>query len=380
MTSHFVFWELAYFFALVAISYAYSICRRQGNSIVSAPYSGSKYSWFARLGFFLDARSIVDLGYSQFKNELFKICGNDVIVLPHKYLDEIRRIPERKLNAMKANLANMQSNYTIMDVLGTTKIFISVIQTKLTPKLGALVPVVRDELDFSMKKEMPLCDSTWAVADIFPLLHQVVGQTSARIFVGLDLCRNEHWLHAAEGYTNNVFKTTIALRLAPSWAKTLVSLFIPPWWKVHYHFYRARRILVPFIKDIQENRLVTKASPTILVPTMNKGLQKTIDTPNTLVEMLINEAEGRDMEPLRIAAVVLSLTLASNHTTTMALTEALYDICAYPEYIGELREEVQCAIQEGGGWYKATLTKMRKLDSFMKESQRMNPPSYSVLP
>ena len=87
--------------------------------------------------------------------------------------------------------------------------------------------------------------------------------------------------------------------------------------------------------------------------------------------------DGPDSDPITLAQRVLSLTLASNHTTTMALTEAIYDLCAHPEYIEELRQEALQAVTEDGGWRKTTLTKMRKIDSFMKESQRVNPPSLS---
>ncbi|KAL8761588.1 MAG: hypothetical protein Q9184_002296 [Pyrenodesmia sp. 2 TL-2023] len=59
----------------------------------------------------------------------------------------------------------------------------------------------------------------------------------------------------------------------------------------------------------------------------------------------------------------------------MAATHVMFDLCAQPEYIEPLREEVEAAIKEDGGWKKATLNKMQKLDSFLKESQRVTPPS-----
>jgi cytochrome P450 len=50
----------------------------------------------------------------------------------------------------------------------------------------------------------------------------------------------------------------------------------------------------------------------------------------------------------------------------------LYDLAIRPEYLDELRKEAESAIQ-GHGWTKAAMQKLRKLDSFMKESVRMNP-------
>lgn len=59
----------------------------------------------------------------------------------------------------------------------------------------------------------------------------------------------------------------------------------------------------------------------------------------------------------------------------MAAVHALYDMCANPEYIKELRAEAQEALlSDGGSWKLGTVRKLRKLDSFLKESLRFNQP------
>ena len=54
------------------------------------------------------------------------------------------------------------------------------------------------------------------------------------------------------------------------------------------------------------------------------------------------------------------------------ITMALYDLVAHPEYIEPIREEIESIIAEDG-WSKASIMKMKKLESFMKESQRYSP-------
>lgn len=82
------------------------------------------------------------------------------------------------------------------------------------------------------------------------------------------------------------------------------------------------------------------------------------ETPDMLPYLIQWAEEGSDAEPLRLASMVLSLSLASNNTTAMALTEALHDLCTYPNYILQLRREVQTAITNDSGWKKTTLTTM----------------------
>jgi len=53
------------------------------------------------------------------------------------------------------------------------------------------------------------------------------------------------------------------------------------------------------------------------------------------------------------------------------LTHILFDLATYTSYIEPLREEIS-VIVEAEGWNKVSMEKMRKLDSFMKESHRLN--------
>jgi hypothetical protein len=48
----------------------------------------------------------------------------------------------------------------------------------------------------------------------------------------------------------------------------------------------------------------------------------------------------------------------------------LYDLAAHPEYVTPMREEVEAVIA-AEGWTKAAMGKMRRVDSFVKESQRL---------
>ncbi|PQE15282.1 cytochrome P450 protein [Rutstroemia sp. NJR-2017a BVV2] len=344
---------------------AHLIFNQKGNPEIEAPYVGSTYSLLARFSFFVNAERIVNDGYDKFKDRVFKLCGNDVIVLPNKYMDEIRNLPSSKLNSILANVTNAQGVFSITDVLATSNLHTRVIQSKLTPKLTSLVPTIRDELAFALEKEFPRCPDEWKTIEIYEVLRHIVSRTSARVFVGPDLCRNEDWLYTANGYTENAFITIVALRLFPFWLKHVAAFFVPSSWKISHYFRHAKRIVIPIIKQRRE------------AERQGKRIIDEVHLENFL-QMMMDDAVGAESDPTTLTQRVLSLTLASNHTTTMALTQAFYDMCTYPEYIDELREEVRSVINEDGGWRKSSLTKMKKLDSFMKESQRCNPPSLSM--
>lgn len=64
----------------------------------------------------------------------------------------------------------------------------------------------------------------------------------------------------------------------------------------------------------------------------------------------------------------------------MNAVHVLYDLAHYSEYMEILRDEIREAIHEDGAmsqWNKSFFYKLKKLDSFLRESQRHNPPTLS---
>lgn len=54
-----------------------------------------------------------------------------------------------------------------------------------------------------------------------------------------------------------------------------------------------------------------------------------------------------------------------------AVTTALFYLATHPEYVQPMREEVEAVI-DAEGWTKAAVAKLWKVDSFLKESQRLS--------
>jgi hypothetical protein len=76
----------------------------------------------------------------------------------------------------------------------------------------------------------------------------------------------------------------------------------------------------------------------------------------------------------------LVLMLESVGTTSMTAVCTISDLCAHPEMVQPLREDVIRVLQEHKCWNKAALYQMKLLDSFLKESALMHPISLIVIP
>lgn len=199
----------------------------------------------------------------------------------------------------------------------------------------------------------------------FPLILRLVSFTAARQFVGDSLCEDEEWLSNALSYTENTFKTIIFLRLFPDWIKPFAVFFIPFSYKVTWALRKAKRMIVPLILERR---------------TLEQKHGANYKKPDDFLQYMMDGANDFDGRPEKLAHRLLILNLAAVHTTSMAATQTMFDLCAHPEYIEPLRQEVLEVLEKEGGFKKQTLTYLRKLDSFMRESQRLNPPSLRMPP
>jgi len=93
--------------------------------------------------------------------------------------------------------------------------------------------------------------------------------------------------------------------------------------------------------------------------------------PNDVLTWLMEESEGEEKTVEALTSRMLTVNFAAIHTSSMTFTHALYHLASMPEHIAPMREEVESVIREEG-WTKAAIGKMRKVDSFLKETQRVN--------
>lgn len=184
-----------------------------------------------------------------------------------------------------------------------------------------------------------------------------IGRMSASVFVGPELARNPEWQDLILTSTLNTFMGVRSLHAWPAILRPLVHWFLPELRKCREMVRLARRMLQPTFADRARAKEGGKK---------NKF--------NDTIEWLDEIAAGR---PYDAAAAQIAFAISAMHTTSDLLKQALLDICMHPKLIPTIREEVKQAIGESG-WSTAGVFKMQLLDSAVKETQRLKPPSLST--
>lgn len=88
----------------------------------------------------------------------------------------------------------------------------------------------------------------------------------------------------------------------------------------------------------------------------------------------------KESDPEDLAYCQLVVSLAAVHTTGSALAQVIFDLTARPEYFDILREEVnQIVAEDGEGWGKQSLNKLRRWIAFSKNRNDSIPRVYVCL-
>ncbi|KAF7880201.1 uncharacterized protein EAF01_012049 [Botrytis porri] len=298
-----------------------------------------------------------------------------LVVLPHCTLDEVRFLAEEKASFQKEIDRMFLSAHT--KVGQDAPVLVKTIKNDLTRHTTSVAGALKDETHYALDTEFGTSES-WTKVVLFEKVVRIVALVSGRVAVGRPLSRNKEWLQTSTQYTIDCIKAKNAATEWPAWTRYFVVPFLPDVKKVKAHTEKAAELLKPLI-----NQCIRRFKE-------GKGIGEDSgdefdDDQGTFVSWIMKHTSPELREnPYNLAINQLNLSFASIRTTTMAVCHILFDLASHPEFIAPLREEIEQVIAEdgfevdgGGKKYlkKQSMAKLKKLDSLLKESQRLNPPN-----
>ncbi|KAL8957148.1 MAG: hypothetical protein Q9183_006135 [Haloplaca sp. 2 TL-2023] len=210
---------------------------------------------------------------------------------------------------------------------------------------------VNEEILDSFEAVWPKCDD-WTEVMVADKFTQLVGRVSSRMFGGTQLSRHKEWVNATITFAVDGFIGAQKMKQWPHFLRPIVARFVPEIAKIKDHYKLAHDLLIPMLKE----------------------RKKTGEKPMDLLQWMVETAKGEETDEQFIADIQLKVSFAAIHTSAAAPTQLIYDMCAMPEIVAPLREELKAALEVSGGKLtKQALLQMPKMDSFLKESQRFNP-------
>ncbi|KAJ5662701.1 hypothetical protein N7462_011627 [Penicillium macrosclerotiorum] len=316
------------------------------------------------------ARALLAEGFAK-GISVFQVVGGTqpLIVLDPKYIDEIKSHPHLDFqrattkNFFDDRIAGFEAFHPKGSKAG--QITVDLVRVKLTQALGSLTIPLSKETAATVEDIFPTSNE-WKTYNFSHEIPYILARLSSLAFLGEHICRDKDWVNVSVHYTLDAFAAARELRMWPSTLRPFVHWFMPSVRKLRQHMVVARSIINREIEKralIREGKLAPEDPP-----------RSHADALDWLQEM---SAEGNTL--CDISRSQVGLALAAIHTTSNLMTNVIYDLAAYPEYIQPLRDEIRTVIAEDGVLKKTSLLKLKLMDSVMKESQRINPVSITSL-
>ncbi|KAF5368299.1 hypothetical protein D9757_010524 [Collybiopsis confluens] len=344
--------------SLVLVRYYYQgwVLKRKLATIPSCAGNGVFSSFTDPFRPLFDPLAFIQEGYDKFRGSVFKfqvLSRWVVIVTSPALIQDLQKAPDDVVSSQEGVKELLQSEYTFGNPFHEDPYTVKVIRGLLTRNIGAKFAEVQDEITVSCEELLP-STGEWELVNLRDVIMPLVARTSNRFFSGLPLCRNPDYLDLNIRYTLQVILSAYFISVFPAFLKPLIGNVFTP---LRSAMRRARRHLVPIIKERLANE--------------ERYGEEWSERPNDLLTWLLSEAttsSRRTVDDLVLR--FLATNFGAIHTTTMTVTAAISSLGVNPEYIPELRQEITSVVAEHG-WTKAAMGHMRKLDSFLMESQRM---------
>jgi cytochrome P450 len=332
--------------------------KRNLSHIPTIGPAGILTSYIGALRFVVGANEMIREGYRKYKGSAFKVaCLHQwlVIVTGPQAVEELRQAAEDELSFLESMEDTLAISYTMGSNFQSNLYHVPIIRNQLTKNIGTVFPEVQDEIMQVFDDEIhPTAD--WTKVSAVQTLMQIVCRTSNRVFVGLPLCRDPDWVALTSEFMIDVVKAGTIITLFPKFLRPIIGRLLQSTF-LEAKLRRSMRRILPLLEE--RKRHIAECG------TAWDG------KPNDMLSWLIDEASEVERSSRNLTLRIMSINLAAIHTSTMSFAHALYDLAVMPQYLQPLHDEVEAVVSEEG-WTKSAMSKLYKVDSFLKESLRFN--------
>lgn len=311
------------------------------------------------------------------------------VVLPPTLVAEYKSAPENVLSMAEAFEYANGSQYSFGSKLIVDEPYHGpIIRQKLTGSLDRVLGPLQEEIDMAFREEWESkweskkADDSgsekgdaggWNDVKAFEEVMDIVARASNRTFVGAPLCHDKAFLKNAIDYAMGIVMCGFGFQLFPLWIRRYIAPFIT--FTQHKRVKKSYNIMRPTVEQrvaLHEHNCKPGLSP-----------KEQIDEPEDLLQWIIQQARTMGPEHYNTHSLCLrylTVNFAAIHTTSLTFTHVFVKLasCKTPQgesYVKVLREEIEAveanSSEPRGVWNKKKLNKLVGLDSFIRETLRL---------
>ncbi|KAG1730694.1 cytochrome P450 [Suillus paluster] len=312
--------------------------------------------YLGAIRFVVDAPGVLQEGYEKYGSRPFKVATMlrwTVVFSDPRHMVEIANAAEEDLSFREA----MKDIMGVDDAFGINVgspdhgLLAELLKSHITKNAAKICGEVQDELLASLENILgDGTDAEWTTIPALNTVNRIMAQTWQRFFVGFPLCRNSEWCSLVTKIHKDVAILSVIKRLVPSCTFPFLVRMAS---SLEAKIDRATMLLGPVVEACMSE--VDEYS----APNQQKVRNSLLYSDS--------RSTGEDSLLRNLTTRLLGFTIAVAST----FTHALYHLATNPEVAQALRDEVDPVVQRNG-WNTHSIDKMNKIDSFLKESARIN--------
>ena len=301
-----------------------------------------------------------------------------MIVVPVEFIPELNPLPETILSSRMAHSYNLLGHLNGVEIVKTTSLYFKTIMNKVTPALPSLTTSLKVRIGREIDSMFPQDSGQWTTIEPLQKIVHCISSAFSMITVGAPLCDDpEHIRLMSEQATlgesilteqillqsslyDAVFSIVIVMRLVPSMLQPFLVWMLPAKWKLEKNVRKLESFIIPEAQKLLAQRDLSS------------------DT-NLLSWMIQGSRSDMERDPKILTRLQAVTAAGGTHSVGMFIDNALYDIVTDPRLLEEVREEIREKHKENNGiWDHGAYESLIKLDSALKESARVGPPTMTV--
>ncbi|PGH19025.1 hypothetical protein AJ79_00059 [Helicocarpus griseus UAMH5409] len=342
--------------------------------LVSQPKLNLPYLRFedgndSRERYVTDTPALLQIGYEKYlkHGQAFAMRNyvddhHPQVILPIRYLKEVRNAPESKLSFPYYS----EQIFSLKDTGGLfhTPEGTQMVRVDLNRHLNALTPRMHEEAIAAFEKLLPP-GKDWVPVSPYAIFSYAIGRVTALALAGPELAHNDEWIGLTAKITVDIMQAAQGVRAKwHPYTRWAARWFFEPVKVVLASKKRAAELLKPVLEKrqaaLKEGASRREKGST---PIFNDGVQWLLET---------YEAKGRKLTPEELAHHELFAAIGAIQSSVATTVGVLFDLLDHPEYLGEILAEIEQVKNDAPDLPRQALNKLWKLDSFLKESQRLH--------
>ncbi|KAI0183713.1 cytochrome P450 oxidoreductase GliF [Xylaria flabelliformis] len=310
----------------------------------------------------MDFVRMMDDAANKHPNEpcLITAFGTEYVVFPSKYFDEVKRLPAAKASAqafMREAFHETWSGIPRHSSELKKAIFID-----LSRSIPALVQDRQQDCAAASDQVLGHC-AHWKEVTLYSAMEDIVVTTNASAFVGRDLGTKKEWKKTVARLPLAVAIPTVILSFVPVMLRPLLKPFVfaPAIWMRH----KLLRMLTPVLEQDMRG-YSARTDKTSLT-----GVEEQGRIPLTTWLLRRYPQSVKDVRT-RLMDDYINASFESTPSSAGTLFYIVVELAADPALADLLREEID-QLAPDGQLPLTHLNELKRMDSVMRESSRVNP-------